>query len=286
MSAASQSFDPAAAQALRSAARSAAPDLYLAALLAPPAARDDLVTLAAFAGEIGRIALSVSEPTLGLIKLQWWRDALKGGAAGQLSGHPVADATSRLLSRHGTLRPLLEELIEAHDHLLTAGEISDAAELGAYLTCTSGAYFRAASDLIGVPGSDGLAAMIANAGTSYGSIRLAVDLPYFLVRALRPLPLAYFGGKDPRGMDAGGASEAVAAATRRLVEDANGALAQLRRDSLANPQSIAAILPVALVEPYSRALQRAGRRALSAPADISPARRAGRLWLASWRRRI
>ena len=52
-------------------------DRYLAALLAPRAARDGLMALAAFHGEIARIPRTVREPGVGDIRLQWWRDALR-----------------------------------------------------------------------------------------------------------------------------------------------------------------------------------------------------------------
>ena len=59
---------------IRLAARAYERDRYLAALLSPAARRDDLLVLAAFAGDVGRIASSVSEPMMGAIRLQWWRD--------------------------------------------------------------------------------------------------------------------------------------------------------------------------------------------------------------------
>ena len=56
-------------------ARLNAPDRYYAALFAPADARDDLIALAAFTGEIERIARQVSEAALGEIRVTWWRDA-------------------------------------------------------------------------------------------------------------------------------------------------------------------------------------------------------------------
>ena len=56
--------------AVREAARSLEPDRYLSALLAPLAAREDLITLAAFLGEAARVPAIVSEPMIGEIRLQ------------------------------------------------------------------------------------------------------------------------------------------------------------------------------------------------------------------------
>ena len=65
---------------IRESARLNESDRYISALLAPRAARDDLITLAAYLGEVRRIALTVSETALGEIRLQWWRDVLSAGA--------------------------------------------------------------------------------------------------------------------------------------------------------------------------------------------------------------
>ena len=51
-------------------------DRFLASLFAPDDARPALLALYAFNLEIGRIAASVSEPQLGLIRQQWWLDTL------------------------------------------------------------------------------------------------------------------------------------------------------------------------------------------------------------------
>ena len=55
--------------AVRDGARTHAPDRYYAALLAPAEARDDLIALAAFTGEIERISRQVSEAALGEIRV-------------------------------------------------------------------------------------------------------------------------------------------------------------------------------------------------------------------------
>ena len=71
-------------------ARSGEPDRYLAALLAPPAARADLLALAAFASELARVpSLVTREPTMGEIRLQWWRDALAARPARRAPAIPL-----------------------------------------------------------------------------------------------------------------------------------------------------------------------------------------------------
>ena len=52
------------------------PDRYLTALMAPRRVRGSLMALYAFNAELARIPALVSEPALGEIRLQWWRDAV------------------------------------------------------------------------------------------------------------------------------------------------------------------------------------------------------------------
>ena len=47
-----------------------------------------------FNAEVARVRDMVSDPVLGEIRIQWWRDALKG----QGGGHPTATANSRAAS--------------------------------------------------------------------------------------------------------------------------------------------------------------------------------------------
>ena len=61
---------------VRRIARSGDPDRALAALFAPRETRADLLALYAFNVELARIAEQVTEPELGAIRLQWWREAL------------------------------------------------------------------------------------------------------------------------------------------------------------------------------------------------------------------
>ncbi|MGZ5895708.1 MAG: squalene/phytoene synthase family protein [Xanthobacteraceae bacterium] len=51
-------------------------DRFLATLFAPADRRKYLLALYAFALEIGRVKYLVHEPMAGIIRLQWWRDAV------------------------------------------------------------------------------------------------------------------------------------------------------------------------------------------------------------------
>ncbi len=271
-------------EAVRHSARSHVPDLYISALLAPPAARDDLVTLAAYLGEIARVPLTVSEPALAAIRLQWWRDAIETVEPGVQSGNPVADAFVEMIQRRGLPRQDVLAPLDAHDHMLSRGKLQEEMELSAYLDATATVPFRLAAIILGCKDPSELLPL---AGGSYGRARLALDLPFHLARQRRPVPMSYFSGRDPRGLDELEARAVVMTATQNLVREAREFLASAKPAfASASPELQIAALPLALVEPYFRALQRPGRDALRQPADISPLNRCVRLWLARWQGKV
>ena len=75
---------------VRRIARDGDPDRSLAALFVPREIRPDLFALIAFNVELARSAEQASEPELGAIRLQWWRDAVVRVAEGEATGNPVA----------------------------------------------------------------------------------------------------------------------------------------------------------------------------------------------------
>src|SRR5689334_8547173 len=75
-------------------------DRYLTTLFAPAGTRRALWALYAFYNEVARVPESVSEPLLGRMKLQWWRDTAAAMAHGRgaPAGHPFAQEMAGVLA--------------------------------------------------------------------------------------------------------------------------------------------------------------------------------------------
>jgi phytoene synthase len=73
-------------------ARSQDHDRYLCALYAPKDVRNAIMVLLAFNNELAEVNDKVSEPMLGEIRLQWWRDALEDLYKGTVRKHPVVQS--------------------------------------------------------------------------------------------------------------------------------------------------------------------------------------------------
>lgn len=98
------------------------PDRFLLSMFVPPEKREALWTLYAFNYEIARTRDVVTEPQLGLIRLQWWRECLADIYAGKaLTPHPVLDPLAAAIRMYDLPHDLFETLLKAreldlHDH--------------------------------------------------------------------------------------------------------------------------------------------------------------------------
>lgn len=91
------------------------PDRFLLSMFAPPSVREDLWALFAFNHEISKTREVVSESTLGLIRLQWWRDAVAGIYAGKILEHEVIKPLAQAIKNHDLPQELFETLIYARE---------------------------------------------------------------------------------------------------------------------------------------------------------------------------
>jgi 15-cis-phytoene synthase len=261
-------------------ARVGEPDRYLAALLASPPRREALVALAAFASELARIPRrAVREPFMGEIRLQWWRTALglgdRGGEGeGDSGGHAVARAMRAAMRRYNLSAAVLASMIDAHVLELRAAPFQDDAALQGFLDRTEGALFALACRVVGVSASLEAEAASMAAGRAYGLARLILRLPRTL--ALGRVPLAQTqvaaAGLSAHellaGTDAAPAREALLQACfARIRGSLADALPFARR--LSRRERVA-FLPLALVGPYLRLLERQGGGALREEAQIVP----------------
>jgi len=80
-----------------------------------PQARADLIALYAFEVELLAIPTRVTQPLLAEMRYVWWREQMDGVFAGTArKGHPVLEALTDVVARHGLERAPFDALIEAH----------------------------------------------------------------------------------------------------------------------------------------------------------------------------
>jgi len=270
---------------IRRIARAADPDRAIAALLAPPEARDDLFTLYALNAELARIADQVSEPGLGAIRLQWWRDAIERAATGEATGHPVADAFGQVLARRALSRERIARLIDARTFDVGETIMPDRCTLEAYLFDTTGGLFALAGEIVGAEGEK-RDLVAETGGRAYGLVRVMRSLPILATRGRTYLPAEALAehGLSSQDIFSGRSSPGLKALLAEMREDARANLQEARfhlfgagmRGTGLNEAGRAVFLPLSLVEPYLRALARV-RDPLRRVARVNPLHRLWRL---------
>jgi phytoene/squalene synthetase len=117
----------------------------------------------------------VSEPQIGEIRLQWWRDTLASIAERKPQDHPVAEALAGAVARHQLpIKPLLD-LVEAHSHDLYADRFADRHALEEYLGKTHSALIQLSAIILDREAAPGAAVAAGLAGVAYGLGQILSD---------------------------------------------------------------------------------------------------------------
>jgi len=231
-----------ALSACAEAARKGDRDRYLCALFAPTDRREALFALYAFNIELARAREVAREPLLGIMRLQWWRDALDGVLAGRPPGHAVAEGLARVRARLD--RGALLEMIEARQRDFDETPFASLADLEGYVEATSVTLACQALALLGV---EDLAARTAarHVGLALGLAGLLRAVP-FHARARRlylPADLLATAGVEAEAIFA---ARAGAGLGRVAAEVADAARAHLAAARALGPRVPRAALPVLL----------------------------------------
>ena len=281
--------DHAAAQAdwaeLIPLARSFQYDRYLAATLAPRLAQPDLIALAAFAGDVSRIPQLTTEPAIGAIRLQWWRDALLA-KTGERTGNPLADTIRDVVQRRNLPNGLLIGLVDAQEVELYSDLVEDIETLRTHFQKRDGALFTLCARVLGADLDHAARELIAVAATAYG---LAVSASEFHARCQRgqllvPADLALRHGVDPSMPQVAGGGAALISELSDLAErDYRVASTKAQHVSRALRT---ALLPVSLTGCYLTAARRQFDAAKSVDIGPTPLMRGARMLWCHWRGRM
>jgi phytoene synthase len=90
---------------------------WLASRYAPQAGRERLVAVYLLNQELQR-ALGVSEPMIGKIRIQWWRETLEGIGAGTPRRHDLSLELARVFAGRADLVAAAHELVDRFDDVI------------------------------------------------------------------------------------------------------------------------------------------------------------------------
>ena len=228
-------------------ARAADYDRYLSALFAPAASREALFALIAFNHEIARIPEVVSEPMLGRIRIQWWRETLEAIHDGKPARrHEVALPLADAIHAWGLDRSAFERLLDGREADLEPDAPPDLAGLERYAAATGGALTALMLQACGADGVSGLEAgrEIGTAWALIGTLRAAARHAA-QGRVMLPADLLAAAGITAEDIRAGRAFERCAAAAEPVADRAAGLLDAARRARRAIPRRRRGVLLIA-----------------------------------------
>tara|TARA_R110002074_G_scaffold36361_15_gene99073 strand:- start:1148 stop:1996 length:849 start_codon:yes stop_codon:yes gene_type:complete len=163
-------------------------DRWLATLYAPPSARQGIFTLLAFHAEIARVRETVSEPLLGDIRLQWWRDAVNVIAdQGKPPVHPVAEALAEIIPAYNLDPVMLLRMIDVRALDLDPLPFETTGELLDYADQTGGLLNSLVFRISGGTEKDGEDAARA-VGKAYALTGIIRAIPYHVAQDILRVP--------------------------------------------------------------------------------------------------
>jgi phytoene synthase len=124
-------------------------DRYLTAIFAPAAVREHALALFAFNIEIAKTREVVSEPLIGRMRLQWWRDALDVLYGGGTIAHEIARPLGDAIRMAELDRRLFDRLIDTREADLDDAPPADLVALEAYAEGTGAPLMELALALSG-----------------------------------------------------------------------------------------------------------------------------------------
>ncbi len=263
-------------------------DRFLACLFAPAEQREALFALYAFNLEVAKTAEVVSEPMLGQIRLQWWREALdQAYGAGPLRKHQVAAPLGAAIRAHGLERADFERLIDAREADLDPAPPADLAGLERYAADTSATLQGLALAILGVA-DDAAEAAARQVGIAWALTGLLRAVPFHARQKRLYLPedhLAVAGVERSELFELRG-SPALSGVVMRLARRARERLAEARRMRAQVPRAaLPALLPARLADGYLARLEAAAFDPFDPRVQQELPGRALKLWWGAARRR-
>ncbi len=264
------------------------PDRYLTALFAPAKNRSSLFALIAFNYEIARVRESVSQPILGQIRLQWWRDALEQIYAGSPPAHDVARALAAAISDASLDRARLERMIEAREVDLKAAPLAGIEELLTYAEDSAGTLIEL---MLQALGASDLAAVEAarSVGTAYALVGLCRAIPFHARtgRSFIPEPILSEHGLTYEDLFRANPPKELSAIVAELCAIARLHLLEAREQAGSVPRPArTALLSATVADIHLRRLERAGYDVFHPSIAERPAglvwRLAARAWTGRW----
>ena len=244
-------------------ARATDVDRYLCALFAPRQARAALFALILFNGEIARIREAVSEPMLGQIRLQWWREVIAEIYDGKTRQNQVIESLAEAIRVHSLTRGYFDRLIDARERDLDAAPPETLSELKVYAEESAAPLVSLALEAVGADAA-GLVDLARHSGIAWALTGLMRAVPHYAAQGRSMLPRSHTG-------EGGYDTEPVIAVISDAARHHVGRARQLRRGLPTSAKRVT--LQAVLADAYLRRLAASGYDPYHPCSGMGPLRR-------------
>ncbi|XP_053324237.1 NADH dehydrogenase (ubiquinone) complex I, assembly factor 6 [Spea bombifrons] len=161
---------------------------FLCTLLLPPESQSSVFALRAFNVELSQVKDSVSQRDLGVMRMQFWRDAVDEIYSGNPPHHPVAAELSKAVQKHKLTKRWLARIIDEREKNLNDRPYRSLTELETYAENTQSSLLYLTLETLGVKDihADHAASHI---GKAQGIITCLRAVPYHSSRRQVFLPV-------------------------------------------------------------------------------------------------
>lgn len=160
---------------------------YLVSLFAPTTHRASLWAIYAFNHEVAKIRETVTEPMLGEIRLQWWREAIEGIYTGTLREHQVVLALATAVERGNLPLKQFDALINARSKDLKDIPFETTADYMEYLEQSSAPLHILALRCLAAE-QEAAIECATKVGTAYALVGVLRSAPFFFQQNRIPFP--------------------------------------------------------------------------------------------------
>lgn len=259
-------------------------DRFLSSLFAPAETRGHLWALYALDRDLKQIPHKVSEPMLGAIRFQWWRDTIGGIYQGQQQGHELVPALAAAIEAGGLQPERFHAWLDAREDEMAEDPFADMEMMRSHARRADGTIMEMGAMLLGRTEASSASGAF---GEAYGLIDLLKRCGAAAGRRSAFLPMDGLAGKHEAVFSGRLAPEAKTA-FQAVAREAAARLKDASRDTTLRPDAAAlpAMLHAGLVPAYARLFARDDFDFLRSAPEIPAFRRQIALMARAMRRRI
>lgn len=257
------------------------PDRFLLSLFAPPEKREALWALYAFNYEIAKTREVVTETKLGLIRLQWWKDAIVDIYNGKMPpSNDVLESLCLAIREHDLPQNFFDELMYAREFDLEDRLPANLDGMIKYAEFTSVPLLKLGLKISGADAED---ANIKNVAAVYSLTGLLRAVPIHARQRRCYLPEDFLNkvGVSKDDLYAGRDVQKLKPVTKAVYDEINKRCHLARREVSQNDKYLQ--IHLSLAQMYLNQIKRCGYDAFDPRLLIPPLARGLRLWWAAFK---